>query len=271
MDDSVDALFSVLIGAANDRKEHAVARRMFDKVDCRLLLEELNAPLVTRFELLGSLDRLEPDMIAQPTVVKPRRGFNDRGVAVLVPIGPNRWVERLSQRVLDFEGVRGLLAASVLARRVPDAWVMEDVMSGATPDSPVDDVKLCVFGDVVACSFVRSNAPRGYQWFDEAWLPVDTGIHALHLEPEIEPPACSRELVDVARSISHQLRLPFIRVDFLVNPDSFVVGELTPYPGWYRDFAPEWDKKLGRLYTRAERDLLESTPTSHAMERKTLA
>jgi hypothetical protein len=271
MDDRMDARFSVLIGAANERKEHPVARRMFDKVDCRILLEELRAPVVERFELLGSLDRLEPEMIAQPTVVKPRRGFNDRGVAVLVPIAPMRWVERLSGRELDFEGVRGLLAASVLARGVPDAWVMEGLVPGTTPDSPVDDIKLCLFGDVVACSFVRSNAPRGYQWFDEAWLPVDTGIHALHLEPGIEAPACRFDLVEVARAISRQLRLPFIRVDFLANPDVFVVGELTPYPGWYRDFAPEWDRKLGRLYVQAESDLLAREFTSEAMEWKALA
>jgi hypothetical protein len=270
MDDSMDARFSVLIGDANERKEHAIARRMFDKVDCRLLLEELGAPVVERFELLGSLDRLEPEMIAQPTVVKPRRGFNDRGVAVLMPIGPMRWVERLSGRELDFEGVRGLLAASVLARGVPDAWVMEDLVPGSTPDSPVDDVKLCVFGDVVACSFVRSNAPRGYQWFDEAWLPVDTGIHALHLEPDIEAPACRRDLVEVARSISRQVRLPFIRVDFLANTEGFVVGELTPYPGWYRDFAPEWDHTLGMHYVRAARELDASNLTSAPIDRRSI-
>jgi len=270
VDDGTDPLFSVLIGAANERKEHAVARRMFDKVDCRLLLEELEAPVVERFELLGSLDRLEPEMIANPTVVKPRRGFNDRGVAVLEPIGPFRWVERLSGRELDFDGVRGHLAAAVLAQGVPDAWVMEDLVPGATPDSPVDDIKLCLFGDVVACSFVRSNAPRGYQWFDEAWLPVDTGIHALHLEPGIDAPACRFELVEVARSISRQVRLPFIRVDFLANPDGFVVGELTPYPGWYRDFTPEWDRKLGMHYLQAERELVASDLAPAAVERRSL-
>jgi hypothetical protein len=258
MSDEKPASFAVLLEQANARKEHPVARRMLDKVRCRALLVEIGAPVVERFELIESIDRLTPSMLQRPTVVKPRRGFNNRGVAALVPLGDGYWREMLSGVVLDFEGVRGRLAAAALRHTLPDAWIVEDLVEGESPGVPVDDVKLCMFGEQLACSFVRSNGPRGYRWFDADWQPVDTGVHPAHLEPSIPAPAARDHLAEIARTISARLPVPFVRVDFLVGHKQIVVGELTPYPGWYLDFTPEWDQTLGMLYSRSDAALRAS-------------
>lgn len=244
--------FAALMAEAEARKEHPAARRMFDKVEARRQLEELRAPLVPRFELIGGLDRLEPSMLRTPTVIKPRRGYSDRGVLALHPLGGGRWRELLRERELDFEGVRGQLATALLTLDLPDAWIIEDLMPGDPPGTAVDDIKLSLFDDELVCSFVRSNGPRGYQWFDAQWRPVDTGVHALNLNPAIPVPPLRDELTEAAQAIARQLRLPYLRVDFLVNRTGFVVGELTPYPGWYRGFAPEWDRILGMHYAHAD-------------------
>jgi len=251
MPDTPPNSFSAVLEDAHSRKEHPVARRMLDKVHCRRLLEELGAPLVQRFELVASIDLLEPQMITTPTVIKPRRGSNNRGVLALLPLGEGLWRELLGNVVLDFEAVRGRMAAAVLRHDVPDSWIIEDLVEGVISGVPVDDVKLCVFGDVLACSFVRSNAPRGYRWFDEHWRPVDTGVHPAHLQPTIPAPATRAHLTDLAQAIGARLPVPFVRVDFLVGANKTVVGELTPYPGWYRDFTPEWDTILGMHYQRS--------------------
>lgn len=258
MNTSTFPSFEVLLGEANAVKAHPVAHRMFDKVACRELLLELGAPIVQRFFTLTSADQLEPSMIATPTVIKPRRGANNRGVMSLLPLGGGRWRELLGGQELDYEGVVGTMAASVLRLGVPDSWIVEDMVEGAMTGSPVDDVKLCMFGDVLACSFVRSNDPRGYRWFDADWRPVDTGVHAAHLIPGIAVPDSNRHLTEIATEISSRLPLPFVRVDFLVGQSQTVVGELTPYPGWYRDFSPEWDKLLGMHYERSTAELASS-------------
>jgi len=266
-DDGLRPSFARSIGEAEARKEHPAARRMFDKVEARRQLEELAAPLVPCFELIGPLDRLHPSMLRTPTVIKPRRGYSDRGVLALQPLGGGRWRELLRERDLDFEGIRGQLATALLTLNLPDAWIIEDLFPGDPPGTAVDDVKLCLFDDELACSFVRSNGPRGYQWFDARWQPVDTGLHSMKLNPRIAAPPLRDELTEAARAIARQLRLPFIRVDFLANRTGFVIGELTPYPGWYRDFTPEWDMILGMHYERAESALLARSAAESDGER----
>jgi hypothetical protein len=239
-------------------KEHPVARRMLDKEQCRRLLEELDAPLVQRFAVMDSIDALRPRHLATPTVIKPRRGFNNRGVLALRPVGHDQWQCVLTGRAFDFQGIRGTLVASAVRYGLADSWIIEDLVEGVGPETPVDDVKLSLFGDRLACSFVRSNRPRGYRWFDASWVPVDTGVHAAHLEPSIPVPNSATHLTDIARTIARRLPVPFVRVDFLVGARQTVVGELTPYPGWFRDFTPEWDTILGMHYERAAGELVRS-------------
>jgi hypothetical protein len=249
------ASFAELLGRAHARKEHDVALRMLDKVRCRELLVELGAPVVDRFDLIGSMDKLHPAALRTPTVLKPRRGSNNRGVFALIPIERGRWWELLSGSELDFATLRGRMASAILLDSLPDFWLAEDLVEGASPKVPVDDVKLNMFGSLFSCSFVRSNAPRGYRWFDDNWDPVDVGVHAAHLEPRLPVPAQAVKLEAIARSISVQLPLPFLRVDLLVGSAGAFVGELTPYPGWYRDFSPEWDRVLGGHYRLAAETL----------------
>jgi hypothetical protein len=257
--------FADLLGSAHGRKEHAIARRMLDKVHCRELLIELGAPIVDRFELIGSMDNLHPAALRTPTVLKPRRGSNNRGVFALLPIGSGRWWELLSKSELNFATLRGRMASAILLDSLPDFWLAEDLVESASPEAPVDDVKLNMFGHLLACSFVRSNAPRGYRWFDDNWAPVDVGVHPAYLEPRLPAPAQAAQLEEIARSISVQIPLPFVRVDLLVGSAGAFVGELTPYPGWYRNFSPEWDRALGGYYRQADENLDQAARTvAHA-------
>lgn len=250
--------FAASLGNAHAAKEHPVARRMLDKVRCRHLLEELGAPVVERFKVLDSINVLRPDHLVTPTVIKPQRGFNNRGVMAVRPVGAGLWHNVLTGKELDFEGVRGTLVAAALRHGLADGWIIEDLVEGSRPGAPVDDIKLNMFGDRLACGFVRSNAPRGYRWFDENWRPVDTGVHAAHLEPSIPVPESAARLTEIAQDVARRLPVPFVRVDFLVGAQQAVIGELTPYPGWYRDFSPEWDTILGMHYDRAAAELARS-------------
>jgi hypothetical protein len=251
--------FAALLGEAHARKEHPIVRRMFDKVELRRLLEELGAPVVDRFELLGPLERLHPSMLTTPAVIKPRRGSNNRGVTALQPVAPGRWRDVLGEREHEFEGIRGMLSTALVTMPLHDEWVIEDLMPGDPPGTPVDDVKFCVFGDDPVCAFVRANDPRGFQWFDADWQPIDTGVHAIYRRGGLTVPPHREALTETAREIGRQLALPFIRIDFLVNRAGFVVGELTPYPGWFRDFSVDWDTIFGEHYQRAEAALRATT------------
>src|SRR5690606_15914338 len=59
------------------------------------------------------------------------------------------------------------------------------------------------------------------------------------------------DVAEIARSTSLEIPAPFVRLDFLASETGIVFGEITPVPGSYYQFNPEWDSKLGNLFVTA--------------------
>jgi hypothetical protein len=248
--------FSACIATANRRKDYPVISAMFDKERSHRLLEALGAPLPRDFRVIGELSRLTPDHLVEPTVLKPARSYNNRGVVALVPLGGHRWFEQITATELTFAELTARLDAEREKAGFADRWIGEELLRAADgSDRPVDDVKISMFGDYMACSFVRSTRPRGFQWFDDVWEKVNVGIHTEKLDPTLNAPENAEQLLGIARAIGAALPLPYIRVDLYPTDRGPVVGELTPLPGWYFNFNDEWDERMGRLYEERERYL----------------
>lgn len=249
-------------------------RAMFDKERSRQLLEALGAPLPRQFRVIGELSRLSPNDLTEPTVVKPTRSSNNRGVVALVPLGDGRWLDQLTGYTLTFQELTSRLNSERTTSGFADHWVSEELLRASDgADRPVNDVKISMFGAHMACSFVRSTDPRRYQWFDHAWEKVDVGIHTKSLDSRLNPPESAEQLLQVARTIAAALPLPYVRVDLYETDRGPVVGELTPLPGWYHSFNDEWDARMGLLYEAREHQIFSrgmdwssvSPPSLHAI------
>lgn len=247
--------FSRSIARASRDRPFPIVAAMFGKTRVRRLLSALELPIPGDFAPLGGIADLRPSDFDRPRVLKPATGSNNRGFLALEPRGPRRWVDIVHDRELSFDGVREELAHALVRHRLTDEWVAEELLH--SPRGGIaDDVKLLAFGGTIGASFIRTNSPKLFRWFDAAWNPLDSGL-ALHtVGPHIEPPPDAAAFTRLATEVSRMLPVPFVRVDLLSTDRGPVVGELTPFPGWAHDLSPALDEELGRLYEQAETDLL---------------
>lgn len=72
------------------------------------------------------------------------------------------------------------------------------------------------------------------------------------LKPDLPPPINQDELIETAKIISKNIPYVFCRIDLYDTPKGVYYGELTPHPGIGNNFNPEIDKKLGRMWLKAE-------------------
>ena len=131
-----------------------------------------------------------------------------------------------------------------------DKWMVEEVIGQS--GSIARDLKFyCFYGEVGI--ILESDRLPGLRrcWYDDSFNIVNTGKYvnssfegdnnAIELKP----------LLDLAKEISLELPIPFVRIDFLVLNNEIFLGEFTPIPGGYTSFNQEWDQKLGEIYQSA--------------------
>jgi hypothetical protein len=115
----------------------------------------------------------------------------------------------------------------------------------------------------------RNTKPKSAAWYVEDFQRVevdDVAFHELKVfqRGRHRPPRCAQDILRVARAASRALRTPYIRVDTYATPSGAMIGELTTgagplYHGAWR-FQPWFDELLGAQWSRAIKELQESTP-----------
>jgi hypothetical protein len=249
--------FSRSIARAGRDRPFPIVAAMFGKVRVRELLLALDLPVPEDFASLGSIADIRPSDLDRPRVLKPAAGSNNRGFLALEPLGKGSWRDIVHDRELTFDGVREELARALVTHQLRDDWVTEELLR--SPNGGIaDDVKLLTFRGTIGASFIRTNAPKLFRWFDADWKPIESGL-ALHtVGLDIQPPPDAEAFTRLATDLSGILPVPFVRVDLLSTDRGPVVGELTPFPGWAHDLSPALDEQLGRLYEQAETALLRT-------------
>lgn len=249
--------FSRSIARAGRDRAFPIVAALFGKVRVRKLLAALDLPIPGDFASLGGIADIRASDLDRPRVLKPAAGSNNRGFLALEPIGRDRWRDIVHDRELTFDGVREELARALVTHQLRDDWVTEELLR--SPNGGIaDDVKLLTFGGTIGASFIRTNAPKLFRWFDRDWNPIESGL-ALHtVGRDIQPPPDAAAFTRLAADLSRILPIPFVRVDLLSTDRGPVVGELTPFPGWAHDLSPALDEELGRLYEQAETALLRT-------------
>ncbi|MEO8527478.1 MAG: ATP-grasp fold amidoligase family protein [Pseudolysinimonas sp.] len=249
--------FSRSIARASRDRPFPVVEALFGKVAARELLTALDLPIPGDFEALGSIADLRPVHIDRPRVLKPESGSNNRGFVALEPLGSGRWRDVVHDDILTFDDVREYLARALVTHRLTDRWVAEELLR--SPRGGIaDDVKVLTFRGEIGATFIRTNSPKLFRWFDADWAPLESGLVRHTIGHQILPPPNSADFDRLAVEISRALPVPFVRVDFLASDRGPVVGELTPFPGWAHDLSPDLDERLGLLYERAETVLVRA-------------
>lgn len=229
--------------------------RFKEKLGAYVLLDRLRIPHAKVRGTLDGLDRLTPDHLTEPVVLKPLRGNGSSGVVLLEPDGAV-WADRLRRRKLTFDELIAYERHILKARGFDDLWLLESPFVAADPDLLVpDDFKIYAFqGEVGLIVQRRGWTGVRYQCYTPDWQPVDTGKHTGKIGDDLPAPDAAEgaALLDVARRISRAYPFPFCRIDAFVTDHGIAVGELNCWAGGYDRFNPEWDRTLGAMWENAE-------------------
>ncbi|PWD86045.1 ATP-grasp fold amidoligase family protein [Ignatzschineria cameli] len=203
----------------------------------------LNTPMVS--EVNSSIDNIS---LNPGTVIKPMHGFNSNGVFVIY--SENKILAVRPGNVLNsLEKIRAEGKTLLKKRYIPsDKWMVEELIFDGK--NIARDVKFyCFYGKTgLILETDRENGTKRC-WFDDDLNYVNTGKYTNSLFKADREKL--NELKILAESISQELPVPFVRIDFLILGDKFYLGEFTPVPGQNNEFTNEWDQYLGEMYMDA--------------------
>ena len=114
---------------------------------------------------------------------------------------------------------------------------------------PPDYKFYCYGGEPVHLNYCFDRDSRGHAEvteFDINWQPRPD-LSRGHYDAIPEKPLCFDEMVEIAKALSKPF--PFVRVDFYVEHDRPIFGELTftPSGGLDLDYTPQGQQVLGEL------------------------
>lgn len=242
---------------AQNRNKANPAYAVINKRFTRRILEAMKVPLPRAHRYLGPLANVTPQLLSEPVVLKPVEGSTSRGVCLLEPDANGQWDDLLTGSRWSFDDITAHLAAVLEKRGFADDWLVEELLRrpGGLP-GPVNDVKVYAFRGSAPLILLRGSNPKRFRWYGPDWQPVDTGKYQAMVGEDLEPPADGDRFLRLARDISAEMPIPFMRIDMYDTDRGPVVGELTPLPGDSDRFNDEWDQRLGELYEHAEATLL---------------
>ena len=219
------------------------------------------------YQLLDKLELRRPWMMekryqwnelpkTESIAIKPFDGAGSRGVYLVFRFDKIQDVKR-ARLLTSWEQLETSIQADLNSGWVShDAWLVEELIISSKQDHlPAKDVKFyCFYGKVALILEIDRFPELRYCW----WTPDGERIRTGKYDDVLfKGEGISIEDIEDVKSISEQLPLPFIRIDFLKTDQGMVFGEFTPKPGNYETFDKKTDQWLGNYYLDAEGRLAE--------------
>lgn len=202
---------------------------------------------------------ISPDF---PKVIKATRATGARGC--YLAYSPQRIVHVRDNQEFPSWDELSAHASSLMdpstENKLPDSWMVEELVLESFKESiAARDLKFyCFYGDTVFIrESVRGAEPK-VRFYGPDNEPIVTGREE---DLDFTPLGVTSDQLDLVSRISTEIPHPFMRIDMLNGEDEMVFGEFTPRPGNFDKFSPEWDRRMGEEWARAEsrilRDLLQ--------------
>lgn len=183
-------------------------------------------------------------------IIKPVEGWHATGVFVIS--SPEYILELKTGQVFhSWEGLKGRMQQLFAAGNVPrDLWMGEEYICHAD-GSPAHDIKFNVFYGKTGWVVEIKRYPRMlFHLMDGQGEGFQSELYTKD-EVFIGDGVTSEEL-ELAKRISLEIPVPFIRIDFVRNEDGLYFIEFTPQPGVIGHFNRKRDQLYGQWYHEAE-------------------
>jgi len=231
-----------------------------NKAIAKKFVNSLGIRVVRQLKLFSKLENIK---LLPGTVLKPSVETFSKGVFLVHT--ENLILDFTSKKLLHSLEEVYTNAKSYLEKQIVhiDLWNQEEMVLGRLFPFPPDEIKLYCFYGKIGMIFEKQVISKG-AYFEYAYIYYTVSGDEIYLDDPLKGIVkrnLTVELEDLAKKISLQLPLAFIRIDFLINKESeFVFSEFelnsafTPIPG---SVFQKMDAHLANFYKEAENRLAE--------------
>jgi hypothetical protein len=220
---------------------------------------ELGLRVAERLTEPVPLEQLRP-VLDRRCVVKPTGGASARGIAPLVPVGRDRWMDLFDIDLgpQSWGEIQEKLARFVAGGKVEANFYCEEMVEGPSSlELPYDWKMLCVGGEVIVAQCRDARNQRAgrhsrFRYWSRDWDDLGQVHHAERVDPDLPPPRHPEELIRSAEQVATHLDVPFVRVDLFEDAAGVLFSEITPQPGSALWFGEQLDVAFGTVWDRAE-------------------
>lgn len=244
--------FRLLMGIATRRRNlsgHKIEWYLNNKNAAQSYAARLGVDTPKKYYQDEPLDKIE---FKPMSVIKPSRGKSAIGTYLVISEQDIRDV-RTGARLTSYSALRNELNALLTSGRVKfNSWICEELIGEIRGGEvlPARDLKFyCFYGKVAMILEVeRKDETKYCEWLPDGSL-ASTGRYATQ---SFIGQGVTKEQIEWVAAFSKEIPVPFMRIDFLVTENRFVLGEFTPRPGQFNNFSDEFDQYLGTHYLAAE-------------------
>lgn len=135
-------------------------------------------------------------------------------------------------------------------------WELQDLV--LLNERPAPDLKFyCFYGEIGVVLEVSRYPEWRYAYFDGSLSPIDLRNESRPAfkslsDTSVYGNGLSEENLEIVRSLSLEIPVPFMRLDFLNSDDGLVFCEFSSAPGASHDLTRIEDERLGTMYHSAE-------------------
>ncbi|UQN28086.1 ATP-grasp fold amidoligase family protein [Brachybacterium kimchii] len=197
--------------------------------------------------------RAEMLQLRAGTIIKPTQGANSQGV-YLVQDDLSLLSIKTRMTYNDFE--EAARAAGVDA--VKSRWICEEAVLGADGNLAPDMKIYAFYGEPgLFIEIERGTGKNGrnrHATFGPGGDRVDVNLKYEMMSGNGIPEGAA----DIARTLSINTPVPFLRIDLLAGVNGCFLGEITPHPGdtYAGDLRDQADREFGEMFLEAEARLL---------------
>ncbi|MCI5073069.1 hypothetical protein MRY82_09055 [bacterium] len=257
-------LFTEFLHARRTRSENNKYFIELDKINFDDIAKKSGVKYPEVYKIYSNASQIVLSELPEHVVIKPINLASAHGVYLLSKQG-DKWFDTFTQKKYTEKQIVNSLIHWTKHKPKEDRQVIAQQYIWNDGDGNISipcDYKIYTFGDNIPFiskvdrdhGSVLSFYGDDFSDFDfkrnfATHLPKFTKKHVVS-----EKPARYKELLELARKVSHYMKDPFMRIDCYSDGEEVYLGEVTPCPGgpyYGRQFAfsYEFDKKLGDLWS----------------------
>jgi hypothetical protein len=214
------------------------------------------------FGLWKSPEDIAWDELPDTVVVKSARGTGSRGVLPLRRHGDG-WITITTSDEVEPQALVARLRERADRDLIGGPYFAEELLGGGAGNVLPVDVKIHAFFGEVSHVLLRhvtvhgSATPNTFRVIFPDGRDAGPVVDGLDHDPGIPAPKHLDELCATAARLSLGIPQAFVRVDLYDLDGRIVFGEFTPRPGDPMYYGPRLDERIGRIWERANRRVLD--------------